>query len=370
MDTLRALLVAWIIGGHALLGYSAIGGWAYDEVNEVTFTPPVELVLAAVLGPSALFFMGTFFLVAGLFTPRSLARKGTGRFAADRAIRLGIPFLVSALVIWPLAMWSAYRASGQTVSYGWLLTGRNRLLDSGALWFAEVLLIFSLAYAVVCLIRRTTVGRPASQPRALTGRRLIVLAAVLAMLTFVVRLWLPARATQPGDLHLWQWPQLATMFGLGVAVAGTGLAREVPERLRRLCGVVLLITVFSLPLIALLVGVDNLAADAEPFLGGWAWQAMLMPAFEALLVVFGSIWLLGFAQRTFSATGQWITVAIRGSFAAFVLQGPVLIALALAVRPLPAPAEVKAPVVAALGILACFWFGWVLVTRTRLGKLL
>ena len=34
IDNLKAVLVAWIIAGHALLGYTAIGGWPYDEVSE------------------------------------------------------------------------------------------------------------------------------------------------------------------------------------------------------------------------------------------------------------------------------------------------------------------------------------------------
>jgi peptidoglycan/LPS O-acetylase OafA/YrhL len=55
LDNLRTVLVAWVIGGHALLGYAAVGGWAYDEFNEVTFAPSTELVLAAILGPSCLY---------------------------------------------------------------------------------------------------------------------------------------------------------------------------------------------------------------------------------------------------------------------------------------------------------------------------
>lgn len=91
VDNLKVLLVARVIGGHALLGYSAVGGWPYDEVNEVTFDPHVEAVLAAVLGPSGLFLMGTFYLLSGLFTPESLTRKGTRRFIRDRLVRLGVP---------------------------------------------------------------------------------------------------------------------------------------------------------------------------------------------------------------------------------------------------------------------------------------
>jgi hypothetical protein len=33
LDNLRTAMVAWIIGGHAFLGYAAIGGWPYDEVQ-------------------------------------------------------------------------------------------------------------------------------------------------------------------------------------------------------------------------------------------------------------------------------------------------------------------------------------------------
>jgi hypothetical protein len=53
LDNLRTAMVAWIIGGHAFLGYSAIGGWPYDEVHETTFATRTELALAAVLGPTA-----------------------------------------------------------------------------------------------------------------------------------------------------------------------------------------------------------------------------------------------------------------------------------------------------------------------------
>ena len=35
VDNLKTVLVEWIIGCHALLEYLAIGGWPYDEVQEV-----------------------------------------------------------------------------------------------------------------------------------------------------------------------------------------------------------------------------------------------------------------------------------------------------------------------------------------------
>ncbi|MQA63978.1 MAG: acyltransferase family protein [Actinophytocola sp.] len=363
LDTLRAALVAWIIGGHALLGYSAVGGWAYDEVNEVTFAPAVEYGLTVLLGPSALFLMGTFFLVAGLLTPASLARKGPARFARDRSRRLGVPFVASMLLVWPLFLWLAYLAAGQDVGYWWLLTGRERTLDSGALWFAEVLLIFSLAYLLWRVFRSRRESRPAARP-PLRSADLLWWVVGIAVAGFVVRLFFPARDTQIGDLHLWQWPILAGMFGLGIRYSGSGLATDVGDRLRRHSGVITLTTIVTLPAIALAVGVDNVAADAGRFLGGWRPEVMLLVTVEAVLVVFGSLWLLGFAQRNFTGTGVIRAAAARGSFAAFVLQGPVLLMLATALRPFDAPAEVKAPLVAVLGIVLCFGLGW-LITRDR-----
>src|SRR3954471_22450732 len=91
LDNLRTTLVAWVIGGHALLGYSAVGGWAYHEVHEVAFAPATELVLVAVLGPSGLFVIGLFFFIAGLFVERAVARQGPGRYARERLPRLRGP---------------------------------------------------------------------------------------------------------------------------------------------------------------------------------------------------------------------------------------------------------------------------------------
>lgn len=360
--------MTWIIAGHALLGYSAIGGWAYDEVSEVTFSPALEWVLSAAIGPTALFLMGTFFLVAGLFTPASLARKGPKEFTRRRMLRLGLPFAVMATALWPAIMWVAYQADGQSVSYRWLLTGRARLLDAGALWFAEVLLIFSVGYLLWQRFAGSRLGLlPAG---ALRGRQLVLLAIAVAGVSFVLRLRLPARGPELGDLHLWQWPQLLAMFGLEVAGARRGMAVALPERLARGCGATVLATVVFIPVVALLAGIDEVAADATPFLGGWHWQSLLLAAVEATLVVAGSVWAIGFAQRRFDGSSPLAMNAARASFAAFVLQNPVLIGLAVALRPVAIPAEAKAVLVAALGVGCCFLLGWLLVSKTPLGRIL
>jgi peptidoglycan/LPS O-acetylase OafA/YrhL len=362
-DSMRAVMVAWIIAGHALLGYAATGGWPYDEVQEVTFHPAVELVLAAVLGPSALFVIGAFFFVAGLFAQPAMARKGPARFAADRALRLGVPFLAFMALIWPLFMWFAYLAAGYRVSYWWEFTHRHPFLDSGPLWFAEVLLYVSLGYAVWSWA--TSRWAKPSHPRwALRGTHLVALAAGVAVASFLLRLRFPARSTQILDLHLWQWPQCVAMFGLGVVAARHGWQVAVPDRLRRHCATAVAVTVGAVPVLALLLGISDVAAQAAPFLGGWHWQALLLDVVEGTLVVAGSVWLLGLAQRYLTGGGRLADIGARASYTAFALQVPVLLTLEIAARQLPWPAEAKAALVAGIGVPARFALG-ALLTRSR-----
>ena len=362
LDTLKSALIAWIIGGHALLGYSAIGGWEYDELREVTFRPRVEFVLTAALGPSALVVVGALFFVAGLFVPAALARRGTRGFVLDRFVRLGLPYLGFAVVLWPLLLWLAYLATGRPSRLWQVLDGRP-LLDSGPLWFVGVLLIFSVTYAAVA-------GRLRRRGGPLRGWHLAALAAGITAATFTVRIWLPATGAEPVGLHLWQWPQCAAMFALGACHAHGDLARRVPPELRRGCGLVALGSVAAAVSVALLGNVSEVGDQAGRFLGGWRWEALGTAAFEGVLVVAGSVWLLGAAQRRFADPGRIGTARNRGAYAAYLLQAPVLFGLAIAARPLAAPAEIKSVLVAAGSITACFWLGWLLVSRTWAGRVL
>jgi hypothetical protein len=54
----------------------------------------------------------------------------------------------------------------------------------------------------------------------------------------------------------------------------------------------------------------------------------------------------------------------------FILQGAILIGLAIALRPVCLPAEVKAVTVALLGTAGAFGLAWLLATRTPLGRFL
>jgi hypothetical protein len=142
-----------------------------------------------------------------------------------------------------------------------------------------------------------------------------------------------------------------------------GWLAEVPQRLQRLSRIVTLVALAGFGLF-ILVGVAQGGIDEEAWVGGWDWSAVVFPVIESALVVFGPIWLLGVAQRRLANPVRWIRpAAMRSSYGAFVLQQLVLVGLAIALRPLPLPAEAKALLVASGGLALSFTLAWLLITR-------
>ena len=356
LDNLKVLLIAAIIVAHALIGYTDLGGnaWAYSEVREATLAPPTFVGILVLAFPFAIFLIALLFLVAGLLTPGSYDRKGAGAFVRDRLLRLGVPYVVGTVVLWPVLAYALYRPLGYERGSYWTEFARDFPVGS-VLWFVAVLLLLSLAYAG---LRR---GRPAPErtPRPIDPSALLLLAAGVAVTSFLVRLVAPYNSWGLWGLHAWQWPECVAAFTVGVLGVRRGWLATVPEPMRRyarraaLTGVVGLAVFIALPL----------GFPVEYAAGGWHWQAALAAALEGVLTVFGPVWLLSVAQRHLSRPLPHGAALARSSFGAFVLQGVFLYGTALALRPLGLPAETKALLVAVLSVAGSFALAWLLITR-------
>jgi hypothetical protein len=359
VDNLKVILIAAVIAGHAILGYSELDAWSYADVREVTLRPAVAYVLLAVAAPFALLVIPLLFLIAGLLTPPSLDRKGPGRFIRDRLLRLGVPFAAFALLLWPLLEYVLFRQLGEAPGL-WTYFRAEGSLDTGVLWFVGALLTFSIAFAGWVWMRRGHEARP--RLGEIKAGHLLLLAAAVTVATFLVRLVLPYESDNKYvDLNMWEWPACAALFGLGIMASRAGWLTAVPDRLRRQSRTVTLVAVAAAAFAASAV---VLGVAGEQLWGGWHWPAFVFAAGESTLSVFGPVWLLGVAQRRLNRSFRWASPVIsRSSYGAFMLQGVVLIALAITLRPLPLPAEVKALIVAAGGIAGSFALAWLLISR-------
>ena len=366
LDNLRTLLVAGIVAGHGILSYSGEFGWTYQDYRETSLADTTQVVVLAVVGPFAVFLIALLFLISGLLTPDSLQRKGTRRFLRDRVLRLGVPWAAFALLLQPTMLhWLDRGLRGSTATWWQDMRRLVPALDTGPLWFLPVLLLFSTGYAVWW-------GTAAASPRARrgtapAGRTVALLVAGVAAATFLVRLRLALDTTQVAGLQVWQWPECAGLFALGTIASGHGWLVAVPPGIRRGAGRAVVAGAAAAIVLVVAVGPDRITGT--DLAGGWNLPALGVAALEATLTVCGPIWLLAVGQRHLRGAGAMWQRAGRSAYAAYLLQGPVLVGLAVLLRPVPVPAEVKALVVAVGGVLACFDVGSLLVRRTALGRL-
>lgn len=360
LDNLKVVLIAAIIAIHGILGYDGVlEVWSYADVREVTLTPVTSALVIVVVAPFGLFMISLLFLIAGLLTPGSLERKGPRQFAKDRLLRLGVPFIVYVLLVQPTLIYAmAHPLGAAPGSYWEEYLGAEQRLDTGPLWFVGVLLIFSLAYAVVVAVRPP----PARiAPLELTPRHLVLVAAAVAPLSFLVRLVYPY-GSESGftDLNLWEWPACIALFSLGIIMARQGWLAVVPPDLVRWSRNTVLLTLPVMAGVLVLAGALDRGEDA---MGGWNALALLFTLAETALAVFGPVWMLGVAQRLLDRPIPWGPQLSRSAYGAFMVQALFLIAIAVLLRPVPLPAEVKALLVAAGGVVTSYWFAWLLISR-------
>lgn len=158
---LRAFITLLVLAHHAALAYdpfapppaSVLNGpvrwWQAFPVLDSQRWPGFALFVSF----NDIFFMALMFFLSGLFVWKSLQRKGSGQFLRDRALRLGLPFIVAAVVA-PLAYYPAYLqtgAGGRIAGYWqqWRSLGN---WPAGPAWFVWVLLAFDVLAAALFLL--------------------------------------------------------------------------------------------------------------------------------------------------------------------------------------------------------------------------
>lgn len=163
-------------------------------------------------------------------------------------------------------------------------------------------------------------------------------------------------------LNLWEYPQMAALFALGVlAQEREWLSDGLSPQLRRACGRAAAVGL----VLAVLVGVGiSITDDPEKFLGGLHFEATLILLIEATLTLAMSLWVIEWFRRRGNRAGSLVPALGRASFAAYLVHVPITVLLAIILREVGVPAELKLLSVYALGVVASFGLGWV-STRSR-----
>jgi acyltransferase-like protein len=141
LDRARTFLTLVVLIHHAVIPYTYFGHT--DPTSWIGFD-------AVVLATDS-FFMAMFFFLSGLFVWPSLGHKAPHVFVRDRLLRLGLPFVIAAFTIIPIAYYAISLRQHPEIGFAafWRTTITAGPWPSGPVWFVWVLLAFDLTASLL-----------------------------------------------------------------------------------------------------------------------------------------------------------------------------------------------------------------------------
>lgn len=346
IDNLRVYLTLLVILHHAAIAYGGAGDWGVKDVVTDEISP---ILLSIFNGINQAYFMATFFLLAGYFTPTALARKGIKQFLVDRLIRLGIPLLLYTTLIINLNGYLLDRFYDKQAYH--LRIG----YEPGHLWFLQALLLFAVVYGLFQFVsgrqgqQRATQG---SQPFP-TDYVLWRWIGILAVLTFAVRLRLPvgvwAWGVQPGH-----FVHYIFAFCAGIVAYHNGWFEQLPPAQARRWGIGVLIGIPAFVLVGVLAGVLEDPATLSRMMGGLHWEALLYATWESFFLMAAMIFLLHLFRTRFNQAGPRLRFMAANVYTVYIIHQTLLYAVNIGLLGVDLPSIVKFFVAAALTMPLAF----------------
>lgn len=349
VDNLRTFLIILVFLDHLVITYgSPFGSWYYRE-GIVGF--PEAALYATFQGIVQAFFMGLLFFLAGYFTVPSFERKGPKQFLKDRLIRLGIPIIIFAIFVEPVVEYAL--ASFQGFSGSFLSFVLKYLpFGLGPLWFVMALLMFEAGY----VIWRSFSSR---QPKVYGFPRKRVIFAfglLIGIITFGGRIFFPEGWAIPIlEFQLAFFPQYIAFFIFGLIAFRGNWVMSLPKE----AGWYWTRIAMSLLLVSLVIFVDSELTGAS-FLGGFTWQTAAYSLYEQVFAIAISIAIVIWFREKQNNQSRFLKLLSDNSYAAYIIQTPVLVFLALGLESIQLPLILKFAIVSPIGIFLCFAFAYLI----------
>lgn len=359
MDNLRALAMLAGVLFHAGLAYSPLAQpvWpAADRDNS-----DIVDLFAWLLH---LFRMPLFFLVAGFFTAFLLQRDGVAGLFRNRAMRIGLPFLLC----WPLLHLSLKALTlhaAATVAHPSPMLGFIHMLiessdglppmlpGTGHLWFLYYLMNL---YVLVWVARSFELGWLAARVRALSP---VWVLGVLPLLLVPALASVAAPHPAPESVfpQFWALAFYGAFFAFGYLLHGEP---EVAERLRRpvpwlLAGSALLYAVW-------LIAIDRgagLAASAS-------WQVAVL---QAYISVWMSAACLALGHRLLDRHDRLLRPLADAAYWTYIVHLPILLAIQYRLMDFDLPWFAKFAIAVTATMLTCLMSHRLLVQRSVLARM-
>ena len=370
IDYLRSSVTVVVVAHHAALAYNTFSH--YNPARYIKSTAPiVDTVRFAPLdgfvGWNDIFFMSLMFVISGLFVAPSIARKGIGRFLADRTKRLGIPFVISATLLSPVAHYPSWLLS-DSVSQGGFLSrffttdGGN----AGPAWFIWVLLAFCIVVAILYQFVPNLMKKLSWSPESGIGL-VVVFLAVSLITTIPVHLFItteewfrlagPIFFPASRSLLYFAW------FLLGVALGNANPERSLSrENLRPWP---FWLTIGALGYLAHgILSTGNYLANTPP----WVMKLILATAF-CFCCTFTNLAAFGLARSFFQTNWSPADHFSENAYGVYIFHYGFVIWLQFVLLAQPMPAVVKFLITLSVALTAS-WFLTALLRKTAAKRVL
>lgn len=371
IDNIRLVMIVLVVIVHLALTYSGPSSWYYVEARPLDFFSGA--FFSFLYSFLQAFFMGFLFLIAGYFVPGAYDRKGFGKFLKDRAIRLGIPSLIYMFIIDPFIEYvlvGRYVKPGQSFFsyYQDNIISLHFFTGTGPLWFALVLLVFTIIYALIRLFMRRS--QAASQwkitPKA---RTLGVLMLIIAAFAFLIRTVLPI-GTRFFNMKLCFFAQYIVLFIVGILAYRQDLFSKLSYKL----GSRLLYwsPVWGLGSWgAMMIAFGALSGgDTSLMNGGFTWQSALYALWESFTAVAMGVGFLVVFREKWNSQSRFISAMSNSAFAVYVFHTPIILAVMILFGPVQWPPILKFLTMIVVCVPVCFTVSYVLKKIPGLRKVI
>ncbi len=353
VDNIRVFLTILVLLHHLMITYAGTGSWYYTEGRQDVVVDAIGGLFCSV---NQAYFMGLFLLISAYFVPASFDRKGAGRFLKDRLIRLGIPLAVFSWVINPLFVYWFFFQDIRMPFWDFFpgeYFKNNPLIGAGPLWFVEILLIFSLVYALWRFLSPARPVNPALETRFPGNGSIALFALLLGAAGFLVRLAfvIDVYNFKPLNLQFPFFAQYIALFVVGLIAYRRNWLLNLPDTTGRLWLGFAALLIFLWPPMMVVNGAIN---DDLSWKGGWNWQALTYALWESFLCLSMCIGLVYVFRRYLSRQGKVAGFLVPNAYSAYIIHAPVITILAFAVRDVALYPLLKFGLVALVAVPVCF----------------
>jgi glucan biosynthesis protein C len=370
MDYLRGGITVLVVAHHSALAYNTFS--SFNPINYSWSTAPIVdphrwAPLDYFVAWNDIYFMALMFFVSGLFVAPSLRRKGEGRFLADRAQRLGLPFAIAVTLLMPIAYYPSWLMSNRAGQSGYLQ--RFFTTDGwpvGPPWFLWVLLAFCAVVAFGHWVAPRLWRKPPLQPQSARSLAFIFLATSL-MAIVPIRLFIaPYSWSSLGGPFDFQTSRVLLYFAyfcLGMVLGGENLSHSLSVRNLRVWPLWLLLALLSFLAHWILSG----GAVMKGF-SPWVANAVLAIDFAACCA-FTILAALGVCRTFIRRSWKLADHLSANAYGIYILHYGLVIWLQflLVSRAMPAPVKFA---ITFSGALAASWIATAALRRTLIRKVL